>query len=358
MELSSLVVRQNLVCIVISFVTKVINTAAKNKVTYGLSIHQFLFEEKTKWKIFSNTRSGTATFPYTRHSQMELHDSQQLSLVTIMRRVVWRPQDASYTTQIGYDRLIMRDQHCYMLSTACDSLLATSAGEYPLPFPCRRHPAIWRIPQPLRYTRSVTDTALVNAGVPRTPANEDATIAGVWRQLWRNWREIAGIRANPNQRFVYIRNTTTAANIRLQTSLSRRSKSANVSTSKSCGCAVFTRSSLDRRCVFMLVCVYGVHNRPFEPQCNPHTIRELGIKSLPGISTVWKHECRQLWQRFWHKLLTRVRENSIWQVLYALKLTGGPFTCLLWIPASRISIILIPWAVWGDVSNKKKCLRP
>jgi hypothetical protein len=51
-----------------------------------------------------------------------------------------------------------------------------------------------RLEQRLRETGSVTPTALVNAGRPRTvrtPANEDATIAALEREPWRSSRDIA-----------------------------------------------------------------------------------------------------------------------------------------------------------------------
>jgi hypothetical protein len=51
-----------------------------------------------------------------------------------------------------------------------------------------------RLQQRLRAAGSTTPTPFVNAGRPRTartPANDDATIAAVERELWRRYRDIA-----------------------------------------------------------------------------------------------------------------------------------------------------------------------
>jgi hypothetical protein len=80
---------------------------------------------------------------------------------------------------------------------ACNSRAGTAAREYALRYPGRRHPnsnVFRRLEQRLRETGSVTPTALVNAGRPRsvrTPANEDAIIAAVEREPWRSTRDIA-----------------------------------------------------------------------------------------------------------------------------------------------------------------------
>jgi hypothetical protein len=79
----------------------------------------------------------------------------------------------------------------------CNSRAGTASREYALRYPGRRHPdanVFRRLEQRLRETGSVTPTALVNAGRPwavRTPANEDAIIAAVERDLWRSSRDIA-----------------------------------------------------------------------------------------------------------------------------------------------------------------------
>jgi hypothetical protein len=79
----------------------------------------------------------------------------------------------------------------------CNSRAGTAAREYVLRYPGRRHPdanVFRRLEQRLRETGSVTPTATVNAGRPRTvptPANEDAIIAAVEREPWRISRDIA-----------------------------------------------------------------------------------------------------------------------------------------------------------------------
>jgi hypothetical protein len=91
------------------------------------------------------------------------------------------------------------DEYCDMLLTlgACYSRAGTAAREYALRYPGRRHPdanVFRRLEQGLRETGSVTPTALVNAGRPRTvqtPANEDDIITVVEREPWRSSRDIA-----------------------------------------------------------------------------------------------------------------------------------------------------------------------
>jgi hypothetical protein len=91
------------------------------------------------------------------------------------------------------------DEYCDMLLTLgdCNSRAGTDSWEYALRYPCRRHPdanMFRRLEQRLRDTGSVTPTALMNAGRPRTvrtPANEDAIIAAVEREPWRSSRDIA-----------------------------------------------------------------------------------------------------------------------------------------------------------------------
>jgi hypothetical protein len=67
-----------------------------------------------------------------------------------------------------------------------------AARGYALRFPGRRHPdsnVFRRLEQRLPEIGSVTTTALVNAGHPRTvrtPAKEDAIIAAVEREPWRS----------------------------------------------------------------------------------------------------------------------------------------------------------------------------
>jgi hypothetical protein len=79
---------------------------------------------------------------------------------------------------------------------ACNSRAGTAARKYALRYPGRRHPdanVFRRLEQCLRETGSVTPTALVNAGRPRTvrtPANEDAILAAVEREPWRSSRDI------------------------------------------------------------------------------------------------------------------------------------------------------------------------
>jgi hypothetical protein len=96
----------------------------------------------------------------------------------------------------------MEDMHvkyCDMLLTlgACNSRAGTAAREYALRYPGRRHSdtnVIRRLEQRFRETGSVTPTALVNAGRPRTvrtPANENVIISAVEREPWRSSRDIA-----------------------------------------------------------------------------------------------------------------------------------------------------------------------
>jgi hypothetical protein len=74
----------------------------------------------------------------------------------------------------------------------CNSRAGTAAQEYALRYPGRRHPdanVFRRLEQRLRETGSVTPTAFVKAGRPRTvrtPANVDAIIAAVEREPWRS----------------------------------------------------------------------------------------------------------------------------------------------------------------------------
>jgi hypothetical protein len=80
---------------------------------------------------------------------------------------------------------------------ACNSRAGTAAREYALRYPGQRHPdanVFRRLEQRLRVTGSVTPTALVNAGRPRTvrtPANEDVIIAAVEGEPWRSSLDIA-----------------------------------------------------------------------------------------------------------------------------------------------------------------------
>jgi hypothetical protein len=80
---------------------------------------------------------------------------------------------------------------------ACNSRAGTATREYALRYAGRRHPdanVFRRLEQRLRETGSVTPTALVSAGRPRTirtPANEDAITAAVGREPWRSSRDIA-----------------------------------------------------------------------------------------------------------------------------------------------------------------------
>jgi hypothetical protein len=80
---------------------------------------------------------------------------------------------------------------------ACNSRAGTAAREYALRCPGRCHPDVnvfRRLEQRLHEKGSVTPTALVNAGRPRTvrtPANKDAMIAAVGREPWRSSRDIA-----------------------------------------------------------------------------------------------------------------------------------------------------------------------
>jgi hypothetical protein len=92
------------------------------------------------------------------------------------------------------------DEYCDMLLTlgACNSRDDTTAWEYALRYPDRRHPdanVFRRLEQRLCETGSVIPhTALANSGLPRTvrtPANEDAIIAALEREPWRSSRDIA-----------------------------------------------------------------------------------------------------------------------------------------------------------------------
>jgi hypothetical protein len=80
---------------------------------------------------------------------------------------------------------------------ACNSRAGTAAREYAIRYTGRRHPdanLFRRLQQRLRETGSVTPTALVNAGRPRTvrtPGNEDLIIAAVEREPWRSSRDIS-----------------------------------------------------------------------------------------------------------------------------------------------------------------------
>jgi hypothetical protein len=85
-----------------------------------------------------------------------------------------------------------RGEYCDMLLTlgACNSnsRAGTATREYALRYPGRRHPnanVFRRLEQRLCEAGSVTPTALVNAGRPRTvrtPANEDVIILAVGRE--------------------------------------------------------------------------------------------------------------------------------------------------------------------------------
>jgi hypothetical protein len=111
---------------------------------------------------------------------------------------IWSTQ---CTAGLSCDWMIMEythDEHCDMLLTLgdCNSRAGTAAREYALRYPGRRHPdgnVFRRLEQHFRETGSVTPTALVNAGRPRTvrtPANKDAIISAVKREPWRCSREI------------------------------------------------------------------------------------------------------------------------------------------------------------------------
>jgi hypothetical protein len=140
------------------------------------------------------------SFRDTRHRQT----SQQCYLSRrYTKRVVRCTQDTQCTAGLNCDRMIMEYTHgeyCDMLLIlgACNSnsRAGTAAREYALHYPGRCHPdanVFRRLAQRLRETGSVTPTALVNAGRPRTvqtPANEDVIIAAVEREAWRSSRDI------------------------------------------------------------------------------------------------------------------------------------------------------------------------
>jgi hypothetical protein len=124
-------------------------------------------------------------------------------------RVVNCTQDAVHTRD-NYDRTIMvyaHDEYCVMLLTpsTCNRRAGTSARVYALSYPGRLHRDVnvfRRLAQHLCETRSVTPTAPLNAGRPRTvrtPANEDNIIAGVEIESWRSSRDIPRELRRPNQ---------------------------------------------------------------------------------------------------------------------------------------------------------------
>jgi hypothetical protein len=124
-----------------------------------------------------NIRPETLSFQDTRHCQMGSHASQQCYLSRrYIKRVVRCTQVTQCTAGLSCDRIIMKythDEYCHTLLTvgACNSQAGTAARECVLRYPGRRHPhanLFRRLEQRLRETGSVTPTALVNAGRPRT----------------------------------------------------------------------------------------------------------------------------------------------------------------------------------------------
>jgi hypothetical protein len=139
---------------------------------------------------------------YTSPSNGVTHFPAVLFVTTVHKRLVRCTQDTQCTAGLSCDRMITEythDEYCDMLLTlgACNSRAGTAAREYALRYPGRRHPdanVFRRLEQCLRETGSVTSTALVNVGRPRTvrpPANEDAITAAVEREPWRSSRDIA-----------------------------------------------------------------------------------------------------------------------------------------------------------------------
>jgi hypothetical protein len=114
--------------------------------------------------------------------------------------------------------------------------------------------------QRLRERGSVTPTALVNAGRPRTvrtPANEDAITAAVEREPWKSSRDIARELGLSQQRGLEVLHDDQLHSYHYSPGahVSRRSSSTDAilrtaTKSTRCGWGLFTQHSVDRRNVF------------------------------------------------------------------------------------------------------------